>query len=387
MKKIIAGILAFTTVFTMLTGCGKDESSSSEKSSSSSSQSAEKAGDSDSKDEDNTNSTEENVTEQDVTEENTETETKKNNNGADSDYIEPSGDYLDFLKDAIEKINNSDFKDLLYSYYPTDVVDTILEYRSDMVDELKEELGSNGKKIIYKGIISEEKVPDDEIADAGEELAQYAAAAELIKKYKGDVEAIPEEEQEAAMEVRDSRYKITQAYLVNVEIEYEGEEGKPDEMYFLVYYIDGDGWKFEESMIGYVNKSKKIALNAAASSLEKAYASALTDLDAEGVDLSGKYIISSDDSMNVNAENKPVDKIKSQTKNYFDDIVKIDYFVVIDNGCPIYAVTMNKDDDAFIGTYPADTLPADINDYSKEKDENFNHSYEELYELAKDLLK
>ena len=387
MKKIIAGILAFTTVFTMLTGCGKDESSSSEKSSSSSAQSAEKAGDSDSKDEDNTNSTEENVTEQDVTEENTETETKENNNGSDSDYIEPSGDYLDFLKDAIEKINNSDFKDLLYSYYPTDVVDTILEYRSDMVDELKEELGSNGKKIIYKGIISEEKVPDDEIADAGEELAQYAAAAELIKKYKGDVEAIPEEEQKAAMEVRDSRYKITQAYLVDVAIEYEGEEGNPDEMYFLVYYIDGDGWKFEESMIGYVNKSKKIALNANASSLEKAYASALTDLDTEGVDLSGKYIISSDDSMNVNAENKPVDKIKSQTKNYFDDIVKIDYFVVIDNGCPIYAVTMNKDDDAFIGTYPAYTLPADINDYSKEKDENFNHSYEELYELAKDLLK
>ena len=387
MKKIIAGILAFTTVFTMLTGCGKDESSSSEKSSSSSAQSAEKAGDSASTDEDNTNSTEENVTEQDVTEENTETETKENNNGADSDYIEPSGDYLDFLKDAIEKINNSDFKDLLYSYYPTDVVDTILEYRSDMVDELKEELGSNGKKIIYKGIISEEKVPDDEIADAGEELAQYAAAAELIKKYKGDVEAIPEEEQKAAMEVRDSRYKITQAYLVDVAIEYEGEEGNPDEMYFLVYYIDGDGWKFEESMIGYVNKSKKIALNANASSLEKAYASALTDLDTEGVDLSGKYIISSDDSMNVNAENKPVDKIKSQTKNYFDDIVKIDYFVVIDNGCPIYAVTMNKDDDAFIGTYPAYTLPADINDYSKEKDENFNHSYEELYELAKDLLK
>ena len=387
MKKIIAGILAFTTVFTMLTGCGKDESSSSEKSSSSSAQSAEKAGDSASTDEDNTNSTEENVTEQDVTEENTETETKENNNGADSDYIEPSGDYLDFLKDAIEKINNSDFKDLLYSYYPTDVVDTILEYRSDMVDELKEELGSNGKKIIYKGIISEEKVPDDEIADAGEELAQYAAAAELIKKYKGDVEAIPEEEQEAAMEVRDSRYKITQAYLVDVAIEYEGEEGNPDEMYFLVYYIDGDGWKFEESMIEYVNKSKKIALNADASSLEKAYASALTDLDAEGVDLSGKYIISSDDSMNVNAESKPVDKIKSQTKNYFDDIVKIDYFVVIDNGCPIYAVTMNKDDDAFIGTYPAYTLPADINDYSKEKDENFNHSYEELYELAKDLLK
>ena len=387
MKKIIAGILAFTTVFTMLTGCGKDESSSSEKSSSSSAQSAEKAGDSASTDEDNTNSTEENVTEQDVTEENTETETKENNNGSDSDYIEPSGDYLDFLKDAIEKINNSDFKDLLYSYYPTDVVDTILEYRSDMVDELKEELGSNGKKIIYKGIISEEKVPDDEIADAGEELAQYAAAAELIKKYKGDVEAIPEEEQKAAMEVRDSRYKITQAYLVDVAIEYEGEEGNPDEMYFLVYYIDGDGWKFEESMIGYVNKSKKIALNANASSLEKAYASALTDLDTEGVDLSGKYIISSDDSMNVNAENKPVDKIKSQTKNYFDDIVKIDYFVVIDNGCPIYAVTMNKDDDAFIGTYPAYTLPADINDYSKEKDENFNHSYEELYELAKDLLK
>lgn len=110
-------------------------------------------------------------------------------------------------------------------------------------------------------------------------------------------------------------------------------------------------------------------------------------MDAEGVDLSGKYIISSDDSMNVNAENKPVDKIKSQTKNYFDDIVKIDYFVVIDNGCPIYAVTMNKDDNAFIGTYPGYTLPADINDYSKERDENFNHSYEELYELAKDLLK
>lgn len=387
MKKIIAGILAFTTVFTMLTGCGKDESSSSEKSSSSSAQSAEKAGDSASTDEDNTNSTEENVTEQDVTEENTETETKENNNGADSDYIEPSGDYLDFLKDAIENINEEDYKELLYSYYPTDVVDTILEYRSDMVDEFKEELNSNGKKIIYKGIISEEKVPDDEIADAGEELAQYAAAAELIKKYKGDVEAIPEEEQKAAMEVRDSRYKITQAYLVDVEIEYEGEEGNPDEMYFLVYYIDGDGWKFEDSMIEYVNKSKKIALNADASSLEKAYASALTDLDAEGVDLSGKYIISSDDSMNVNAENKPVDKIKSQTKNYFDDIVKIDYFVVIDNGCPIYAVTMNKDDNAFIGTYPGYTLPADINDYSKERDENFNHSYEELYELAKDLLK
>ncbi|MBQ9895493.1 MAG: hypothetical protein IJM38_08935 [Ruminococcus sp.] len=387
MKKIIAGILAFTTVFTILTGCGKDESSSSEKSSSSSAQSAEKAGDSASTDEDNTNSTEENVTEEDVTEENTETETKENNNSSDSGYIEPSGDYEDFIKDAIENINAENYKELLYSYYPTDVIDTILEYRPDMMDELKEDLDSDGKKIIYKGIISEEKVPDDEIADAGEELAQYAAAAELIKKYKGDVEAIPEEEQEAAMEVRDSRYKITQAYLVDVEIEYEGEEGNPDEMYFLVYYIDGDGWKLEESMVGYVKKSKKTTLNAHASSLEKAFASALTDLDVEGVDLSGKYIISSDDSMNVNAESKPVDKIKSQTKNYFDDIVKIDYFVVIDNGCPIYAVIKNKDDDTYIGTYPAYTLPADINDYSKERDENFNHSYEELYQLAKDLLK
>lgn len=121
------------------------------------------------------------------------------------------------------------------------------------------------------------------------------------------------------------------------------------------------------TMLGYVRKSKLSSANSTASSVYKAINSALTELDEEGIDVGGDYImtynvstgkwsqVSSDDDKEL---------FGKKVSNFFADINKVKNGVqcAISNGsCVAVAVAS---DSTYTGTYPAGVITSDnYNDY------------------------
>ncbi len=128
------------------------------------------------------------------------------------------------------------------------------------------------------------------------------------------------------------------------------------------------------SMLGYVKKSKVSSANTSASSIYKAFNTALTDMDGEGFDMGGIYTaafkhgtetaagVGSFTFGNKNPSTAPVGKTSTTTtintgevlydkvKNYFEDINKCTVMAVINGGtCKAVAVAT---DSTYTGSFP-----------------------------------
>lgn len=129
------------------------------------------------------------------------------------------------------------------------------------------------------------------------------------------------------------------------------------------------------SMLGYVKKSKVSSANTSASSIYKAFNTALTDMDAEGYDMGGIYtanvvhdtatttggVVSNTFAFgNNNPAGAPVGKGASDTtqgttlydkvRNYFEDIDKCTVMAVMNGGtCKAVAVAT---DSTYTGSFP-----------------------------------
>ena len=125
------------------------------------------------------------------------------------------------------------------------------------------------------------------------------------------------------------------------------------------------------TMLGYVRKSKISSANSAASSVYKGINSALTELDEEGVDVGGLYILTwngsawanagDDDDLTlgtatlVGSEGARFDK---KVANFFADIKKIKSGIaaIKDGGCVAFAGATDK---TYTGTYPGGVVTTD----------------------------
>lgn len=122
------------------------------------------------------------------------------------------------------------------------------------------------------------------------------------------------------------------------------------------------------AMLGYVKKSKITSADAAASSLQKAVSSALTDLENKD-DYDISYVgwismgnLKADDS-NPTLSDTKIDALVKYVKNYFSDITKVKNQggVYVDGGvCTGAALTV---DGTYWGTYPGGLTSSD--DYKK----------------------
>lgn len=127
------------------------------------------------------------------------------------------------------------------------------------------------------------------------------------------------------------------------------------------------------TMLGYVRKSKISSINTAASNVYKAINSALTELDEEGIDVSGLFIVkydgsawstddSSSDLLEDNlGENSKFDK---KVENFFASISKVKSAKAqLDGGaCVAVAVAQDK---TYTGTYPTGVVTNETyKDYS-----------------------
>ena len=119
------------------------------------------------------------------------------------------------------------------------------------------------------------------------------------------------------------------------------------------------------SMLGYVRKSKISSANTAASNVYKAINSALTELDEEGVDVSGLYILTCTNGTwaegTENAENTLDDKMDSfntKVENFFSNINKIKAgSAQLANGACVAVATAQ--DNTYTGTYPGGVVTSD----------------------------
>lgn len=128
------------------------------------------------------------------------------------------------------------------------------------------------------------------------------------------------------------------------------------------------------TMLGYVRKSKISSANSAASSVYKAINSALTELDEEGIDVGGLWILTYTNAGGTtdtwSAAGDPVDetistvvngKFKTKVANFFADITKEKSVKAALKGGSCVALACNADS-TYTGTYPGGVITTDSYD-------------------------
>lgn len=107
------------------------------------------------------------------------------------------------------------------------------------------------------------------------------------------------------------------------------------------------------AMLGYTKRSKQASMFSKATTLYKASNTVMVELDEEGKDVKGYYIISSDKSRNSYIP-FDVGEYYDKLKNYMDDVCEYEYFIVCRDGIVEYAAISENWNTAtdHIGTYP-----------------------------------
>ena len=128
------------------------------------------------------------------------------------------------------------------------------------------------------------------------------------------------------------------------------------------------------SMLGYVKKSKLSSANTAASNVYKAFNTALTEMDEEGIEVSGDYSIpfaggtlgaSAEDYGAFPNDKGQMDKLQNKVKRFFSDIDKIADGCAITEGGACISVAAAIDA-KYAGTYPGGVITND--NYSTARD-------------------
>lgn len=309
-----------------------------------------------------------------------------------------SSGYEDAVYDYFDAVNSGDSEKLLSYMYPEKVCDYLKNV--GMLDALDIDQGDSSKKMEVTEIVNAGESPEEEIAEWEKQMSGMVYMVDLMDEYgletADDVENLSADKQQEIMEKFNDYEENYSESLVDITTVYDltvryTEDGEPDEDYFYAYYVEGEGWKLDNSMRRYIKKSKQTSVNASASSIGKAYNSALTEMDESDVDISGTYIICSDSSKNVNIPGSlDVDGLNTYAEMYFSDMKELNWFVFISNGTVQYTVVTEESyGPGTVGTWPAYSQPTEMSDgdLSFESDDKMSASYDELYQMCSDMIK
>ena len=379
MKKLVAFITAVAALGCTMTACGKNsDSSSSEKNASASAASTEiSTEDSSDNDAASADASGEADTSEAATGKTQQTSTDPDLDTGDVFEVDDA-DYMEALEDMIDCINDKDFLGYIKYMFPEKILDYAAKANGSSLEALADQLASN-----MTGDVSE-KLPM-KIKKVYEVKSDDEDQTEELKEMLEDTMADMDKEtgvEELGFDVKEYLSGLSDFHCISVEM--ENASGDTDTQEFLVYYIKDEGWKFDLSMLTYVKKSKQTSINSAASALYKAANSYLTDMDAKGENISGTFIIGSDDSLNYNVPaGFDTAAFKKGAANYFDNINNLDFFIVCQDGCCVYSVC-KQPDGKYTGVYPINyTYGKDGPEPSSDKNPNFDS----LYNSCKSNLK
>lgn len=288
--------------------------------------------------------------------------------------------YASAVAEYVNAISNADYERVWKMMFPTDI--------------------SEGMKLI-EGFDTDEEVPGLEPGtytlvditenanlgnEYGKDLVTYFSQLKAMLDYVAEngedsLFAYEPDENVGAL------YKITEIYDVTAAL--ASEDGETADIELLVYYIDGEGWKVDTSLKSYVEALKSQSMNSTASTFYKAANCVLTEMENEGIDVFGAYIISSDPAKNVNV-NIELDKFMADMELWFRDYADYDFFVVISDGVCVGAYCVDKEEPELVGMYPEGRLPVyDGESFfgnHTELDEDASYTYDELYDMLASQL-
>lgn len=340
-----------------------------------------------------TEETTEEITEsetEETTEEDTDGEevSKTENENLPSETVSSNGTYEEAIEMLLECMNNRDVEGMLKLSFPDqyiDVMKVFAEISGSSFEDIAAEVEESDENTRLVEIVSAEPMSSEDF----EMLTEMYGFFEVIRQYaeENDIDAEKLEEllSESDMEEMPEPYfEATDGQIVDCILESEDENGNKEtsEAELMMYYIDGEGWKTDLSMMGYVKKSKQTSINSNAKTFMVASNTVLVDLDETGVELPEKCIICSDTSKNYNVSEDFLSKFEENMEHYFSDYKKFDYIIVMD-GCCTYTACTDPENSRFTGTYPANKL------YSADGDPitmDRNYTFDEIYQLCLDEI-
>ncbi len=387
MKKVFSGMLVLSMLIAMLTGCG----TVSESSGSSSAQSTAVA------DEKGRNS----VNFGDSSDASAKGSSDQIASGTDtastsrSDRTEHSGSYEEDLREFYQALNQNDDQKLLGFMYPEKVV-TGINALATSGNDLAKTFGDSDARYEITEIVEEGALTGEELTQLMGSFDQIVAMAELVESYGDDLQSMPADRRQALYESKMEAYTktgshpctITEGYCVTVR---SLRNGKQNDDCFYAYYVQDEGWKFDSSLRTYLRKSKQSMSNANAKTLYISLNAIFVELEAKHANVSGSYIISSDDSKNVHVPaSVDVAAVRKSVGDRCKELQNYDYFALMQDGVCVYAALSPKDKAGYLGTYPISCMPKSLHDHDLQT-ENIpaleQYSLEDLYQAAKKLAK
>lgn len=379
MKKMIAVLTALMAAVCSLTACGSNDSSSSDAESTSSSANENTSS---SADEHTSSSVAESTASSSADDEMTTTgqdanTTEKKQSASteaalpdDVEFGEVDEDLAEAFNDMIDKANNMDFEGYFNYLLPEELIDPLLGsmqiQKEEMIKDYEESSKDNLPLELVElvGIKEDDSMLDDAIAEICEGYAEAKEEPELQKYFK-DI---------------DLADYLNVSNIWSIRATVKTKDGEESDEEFVAYYLEGEGWKFDNFLFSQYRSeesSKQQSLDSIASSLQKAATSALTDLDVKDVNISGKYIISSDSSKDrkLPAGFKRDDFTDALTK-YFDNSSECDWFIVGEDGSCTYAVIRMAGEHSEFGVYPSGMAYTSAGPGGNIE---LDYTYEELY--------
>lgn len=303
--------------------------------------------------------------------------------------------YEDAVRSYYDNVNNGEYRKVLDLMYPKDIIDRLLKSGQIDEDNLADEIGlekSYGYEITD---ISVEEVLDDEVL--GELTAQFdqmAAMLDILEEYGGDMNSLSEEQQneifqkysELDPESIEHKYKASEGY--DVTVSYKDGSEKKEECYYVVF-VENEGWKMQYSMRKIIDKSIASNVRSDARLMMTQFIMSLSDVETQGTNVSGNYIISSDESKNKDVPSEiDTEQLKNEVIENMDISAKYinDYFVIISDGvCRFAAVTETRSEKEYTYYYPdSGNISVDGNDL--EIDIEKKYTLDELYEIASEAI-
>lgn len=406
MKKIISYIIALTTIGTLLTACVNDKEPEKKQDSAVTLETEEKTENTDEKTSSVAESDKKN---KDTTASDNKKETKnksdsdiekETNNKSSEENIKDNTDEKDFEKtlyEYFESLNEQDYAKTMRYIYPAEIIDGLSEIakiqNTDLNALVAQDINANNYEITDIEIKNE--MTKDELNDAAIAMNEVYFTIETIKSYGGDLDSLDVKQREEISNIIsfpeangfevEERYTVKEGYDVTVKYLADGE---PDEDYFYVFKVEDEGWMLQNSMRKYIAHSRQSSANSECKTIMTCYNFALIELDEEGVNPSGTFILSSDENKNYNVpDDFSIEDLNEAIGYYYTIDEDCDYFVIIcDCVCSYCAVSKFEDT---VGTYPVSSIPKSIDETFETENiaDDDDYTFEEIYEIAKEIVK
>ncbi len=392
MKKIIA-LFAVATVLCSFASCGQDPADEVSEESSVTSVSevseeetteeiTESGTETDEVPEESSATSVSEVSEEETTEEITESETEE----ANGETTGENAEYQELMEKYFEYVANKDVDSIIKLSYPDKYCDTVKTlYETGIIEppclDFLNTIGFTNFTLV--SIDSAETLAQDYISLFNGGYAQFQTISDYIEQNGTEnTDELKKVTEEAYTDPHETYFHVENVITLTCTLSREPTDDSLDDSEyekfidyeFILYYIDGEGWKIDFWYVPSLYGMEKEALK---DEVQNIYTSA-ENLPAE-LELPENCIISTDSSKNYNVDDETADTFINSIKEYYQPNDILNYFVLIENGEISCVVGIYDGKPKSIWAFPSE--------YMYDEENYVILSYDENYQMHLDRIK